>query len=171
MTTLRWPEILNVFLYVATFALVVTLISQGQAFVVPIALAALLAFVLTPITKGLERIGLHRVIAVALVMIVTFVVVSTFGYLVTQQFNELASQMPRYSKAIRTKLETVRATGGAFMRFQEAVDSTMEELDQEAPAQSAPTVIAVKKKPKPKPQASPSTVGSPQAAGFGAAAP
>jgi len=51
----------------------VTLVSHGQAFLVPVALAGLVAFILTPISKGLERVGIHRVIAVALLVVVTLV--------------------------------------------------------------------------------------------------
>src|SRR5438128_12005738 len=81
-------------LYLATFALLVTILSHGQAVLVPMALAVMLTFILTPVVKALERRRLPRIAAVAVVIVFTLGVVGGFGYALSRQFNDLTAQFP-----------------------------------------------------------------------------
>jgi predicted PurR-regulated permease PerM len=133
MATPQWSSLLEVptpLLYVATFALLVTILSHGQAVLVPVALAAMLTFILTPVVKALERRGLPRIAAVAAVIVLTLGVVGGAGYVFSRQFNDLAAQFPRYSDTIKQKFASLRASRkGWGADMQKTVDRVSHELD------------------------------------------
>lgn len=80
----------------------------GQAIFVPLALAALLAFVLDPVVGWLRRIGLPRTPAVVVVMLVTVAVLGATSFFVAGQVTHLAKNLPTYQSTVQTKLRTLR---------------------------------------------------------------
>ena len=79
-----------------TFAgavLVIVVLYWAQAVFVPIALAALLSFVLSPPVNWLER-WLGRVPAVLMVVTLVFVVLGLAGWGLARQMNNLADDLP-----------------------------------------------------------------------------
>lgn len=140
MTNSQWSALLGAlipFLYIATIALLVTILALAHAVFIPVALAVLLSFILTPGVRALERRGLPRLGAVALVMVLTLGVVGGFGYVLSRQFNDFATQFPRYSNTIKQKLATLRASQkGILGDMEKAVEQVSEELaKQEAKAE------------------------------------
>ena len=127
--------------YVAAAALLVTILSLAQAVLMPLALAALIGFVLIGPVASLERVGLHRAASVALVVVVVLGGVVGFGYALSRQFNDLAAHMPQYSASIKAKLAALRETRkGAFTKIQETVDQAGHDLDKQESARNAPAV-------------------------------
>jgi predicted PurR-regulated permease PerM len=113
MPTPLWASLFKTqapLLYVATFALLVTILSHGQAVIVPLAMAVMLMFILTPVVTALERRRLPRMVAVALAVVCTRGVVGGLGYVFSRQFRDFATQIPRYSDTIKQKLTTLRAS-------------------------------------------------------------
>jgi predicted PurR-regulated permease PerM len=83
----------------------------------PVALAVLLTFLLAPATAKLERLGVPRVLSVALVMVLMLTVVGGVAYLVGGQFASLAEHLPEYQEKIQSKMTGLRPAGGsAFER-------------------------------------------------------
>jgi len=142
MIPIRWNEAFGPLVYLATFALIVGILSFGQTVLVPLALAGFLAFVLTPPVSLLERWKVHRALAVVLVLTVTLAVVGAFGYLLNRQVSELAAHMPEYSRAIRVKLAALRSTHGSLASIQETVEKVSADLDrQEAVRAQTPAQV------------------------------
>ena len=84
----------------------------------PITLAILLSFLLTPIVELLGRMRLGRVPAVLLAVMLAVGVMTGFGGVIGSQFAQLAGDIPQYSITIEQKLDTVRAyTIGRLDRF------------------------------------------------------
>ncbi len=134
---------LRLLLYAAGVALLVTVLSLARAVLMPFALAALLAFVLIPPVALLERAGLRRLPSVALVLLIVLSGVALFGYTLSRQFNDLASQMPQYSVAIRSRLAALRETRkGAITQIQESVRKAGQDLDKQEMAEHPPVVEA-----------------------------
>ncbi len=135
MPTSFWASLFEAptpLMYVATFALLVTLGSRGQEVIVPLALAVMLTFILTPLVTALERHRLPRVVAVTLVMVCTLGVVGGLGYVFNRQFRDLAAQMPRYSDTIKHKFATLRASRtGAITDIEKTVAEVSHELDKQ----------------------------------------
>ena len=100
-------------------AIVVVALYLGRELLVPIVLASLLAFVLTPAVNLLQRARLGRVAAVLLVVALAFVVIGGLGVAVGGQATSLAESLPRYKATIQHKLAAL-SIGGDFVEHFEA---------------------------------------------------
>src|SRR4051812_33538296 len=97
----------------AAFAGVVAALYFAREILIPLALATLLSFVLSPVVSWLERWGLRRVLAVAVVMILAATPIVVVGWVVSQQFSEQATHLPEYRTRIEGKLDALRAGQGS----------------------------------------------------------
>src|SRR4051794_9291266 len=95
------------FFWLATLVLVVAILALARAVLVPLALAILIAFALTPAVRPLER-RLGRGLAVSVVVLLAVGAVVSFGYLLERQLVDLSGQMSRYSDSMRRKVATLR---------------------------------------------------------------
>src|ERR671917_1572870 len=105
-----------------TFAgcvLVIVVLYWAQAVLVPIALAVLLTFVLTPPVGWLER-WVGRVPAVLAVVTLVFVVLGLAGWGLARQMDHLADDLPTYRVNILAKIADIRGAGegGAVEKLQ-----------------------------------------------------
>lgn len=105
----------------------------GQAIFEPLALAALLAFVLDPVVSALRRIGLPRTPAVVLVMLATVAALAATSFLVAGQLTQLAHNLPTYQSTVQGKLRVLRKeltqTSGGFGATTRMLDALGGELD------------------------------------------
>src|SRR4051794_35020032 len=114
-------------------ALVVAALYVGREILIPIALAAMLAFLLAPIVTRLER-WIGRIAATLIAVSVLFAVLGGVGWVLTHQVLELATRLPDYQGNIEMKLRVLKLPGqGRFTRL----SKTMEELKKELPGQAA----------------------------------
>ena len=103
---------------------------------IPLALAALLTFLLAPLVTRLER-WIGRVAAVLFAVCLIFSVLGVAGYLLTRQLVDLATKLPDYKVNIEAKLHAFDAPrGGSLSKFSAAVEEIKKELpgNSEAPA-------------------------------------
>ena len=115
-----------------TFAgcvLVVAVLYWAQAVIVPIALAVLLTFVLTPAVTWLER-WIGRVPAVLAMVTLVFTVLGLAGWGLVRQMDYLAQDLPRYRVNILAKIADVRGAGkgGSVEKLQETIDDIKTDL-------------------------------------------
>jgi predicted PurR-regulated permease PerM len=133
-----------------TFAgcvLVVAVLYWAQAVVVPIALAVLLTFVLTPPVSWLERY-VGRVPAVLIAVTLVFMLIGLAGWGVARQVNNLAEDLPRYRVNILAKIADVRGAGkgGSVEKLQETIEDIKADLGQgETGTASTPLVVSVER--------------------------
>jgi predicted PurR-regulated permease PerM len=109
-----------------TFAgcvLVVVVLHWAQAVLVPIALAMLLTFVLTPPVTWLER-WIGRIPAVLAMVTLVFSVLGLAGWGLARQMDHLAEDLPRYRTNILTKIADVRGAGkgGSVEKLQRTIE-------------------------------------------------
>lgn len=109
--------------------LLVAVLKLGQAVIVPVALALLFAFVLSPVVSFLQRV-LGRVLAVLVVVLLTFTLLGTAGYVTARQLSGLALELPAYQQNIRQKIRDIRwiGRGGSVEKLQSTVESLKAEL-------------------------------------------
>ena len=124
-----------------TFAgavLVIVVLYWAQAVFVPIALAALLAFVLSPPVNWLER-WLGRVPAVLVVVTLVFIVLGLAGWGLARQMNNLADDLPRYRVNIMAKIADVRGAGkgGTVEKLQETFDEIKTDFEKTGAVQGS----------------------------------
>ena len=125
--------------------LVIVVLYWAQAVFVPIALAALLSFVLSPPTTWLER-WVGRVPAVLVVVTLVFVILGAAGWGLAHQMNGLAEDLPRFRANILAKIDDVRGAGkgGTVEKLQETIDDIKTELKEtEAPTGRKPQQVIV----------------------------
>lgn len=85
----------------AAIALGILGLYAGQVLLIPLALAALLAFILDPLVSWLRRWSMPRTLAVSLVMAVALSVLLAVGMLMAQQVTQLAKQLPTHRHNIQ----------------------------------------------------------------------
>lgn len=109
MRTDHQDGLYSAFYALGTFVLVVFILRVADKVLVPIAIAALLAFLISPIVIQLNRWGLGKAWAVALAATLSFVVIAGVGWVMTTQLLEVAQQLPQYETNIDVKIEKLRA--------------------------------------------------------------
>src|SRR5579862_5613777 len=140
----------RLFLGVATATLLVAILAIGYTVFVPLALAAMLAFVLNTPVAGLESKGIPRVPSVTIVLLAALVLPLAFGYALTRQFNDFAEQMPRYSVSIKSKLATLHDTrAGAIGKIEDTVQKLNSDLGKQEQAAAPPGARSAEPAPQP----------------------
>lgn len=84
---------------------VILILYFARAVLIPLALALTLNFLLTPMVMRLLRLRVPRVLAVAIVMLVSTAVVTGMGWVVADQLLQVASDLPKYRLNIHNKIE------------------------------------------------------------------
>src|SRR3989304_6057634 len=109
--------------------LVVAVLSGGQAVLIPIALALLLTFVLTPLVSGLQR-WIGQIAAVLSIVVCTFAVLGLIAWAFAQQMTSLTQDVPRYRANIRQKIVEIRGFGqnGSVGRVQDTIKDIQEDM-------------------------------------------
>ena len=120
-------------------AFVVTILYVGRQLLIPLALAAMLTFLLAPLVGRIER-WIGRIAAVLIVVAMLFSVVGGAGWLLARQLIDLAAKLPDYQTNIDNKLHAIRLpTGGALGRLSHGVSELQKQLPDslEPPANAA----------------------------------
>ena len=129
--------------------LVIVVLYWAQAVLVPIALAVLLTFVLTPPVNWLER-RLGRVPAVLAAVTLVFVVLGLAGWGLARQMDHLADDLPTYRVNILAKIADVRGAGkgGSVEKLQQTIEGIKTDLGQSsAPRGTASRSVVVTSEP------------------------
>jgi len=90
----------------------------------PIALAILLAFLLAPLVKGLQRRGVHTVAAVMMVAVLAFSALGTLGWVIGVQLASVDADLPGYRSNIIKKISDLRGVkkGTALEKVQQMAE-------------------------------------------------
>ena len=131
-----------------TFAgcvLIVLVLYWAQALLVPIALAILLTFVLTPPVTWLQR-WIGRIPAVLAIVALVFTVFGLAGWGLARQMDQLAKDLPRYRTNLLAKIADVRLAGegGSVEKLQETIQDIQADLTKSEPPKgtvSRPVVV------------------------------
>ena len=124
-------------------AIVIGALYIGREVLLPLALAILLSFVLTPLLLLLRKIKVPRLLAVGIVVTLAFAIIFGLGWMLSHQVAQLASDLPRYQHVLAEKIATLRKSAessGTFDNIAEALRGVEDELSQSAgPAPESPT--------------------------------
>ncbi|MCJ2124674.1 AI-2E family transporter [Methylobacterium sp. J-077] len=91
-------------------ATIVAILYFGREIFIPIAIALLLSFVLTPLVSRLRRLRLPRLVAVGVSVLLTLGVVAALATLIGIQAADLVGDIPRYRATIERKIEGLRTS-------------------------------------------------------------
>jgi predicted PurR-regulated permease PerM len=121
-------ELTQLFVLVFSLAAVAVLYLAKTA-VVPLALAILFSFLLSPLVNLLERIRLPRVLAIIVVILAAGIAVGTIGWTVFNQLVSVTDHMSDFTYNINRKLDTLKPTKStSFSRAEEELDRLAQQL-------------------------------------------
>jgi predicted PurR-regulated permease PerM len=111
--------------------LVVAVLYWAQAVLVPVALAILITFVLSPPVASLQR-RIGRFPAIVVVVSLVFTVLGLAGWGVASQMSTLASDLPHYRDNIRQKVTDVRkaSRGGSVQQVEQTVKEIQKQIEE-----------------------------------------
>ncbi len=137
-----------------TFVLIIALAALyfAKEILIPLSLAALIAFLLTPAVTRFEKWRLPRVVGVILVMVLSLSLVAGLGWIAVNQLVDVLNQLPNYKANIHAKFEALRGPGkGSLAKASESVKELGKELsgepEQSPTGQPAKTARAPKDAP------------------------
>src|ERR1700733_9812182 len=108
---------------------VILILYFARAVLIPVALALTLNFLLTPMVIWFQKLGLRRVPAVALVMLISVAAIGGMGWVVADQLLEVANDLPKYRLNIHKKIEAFHfSPDGALGRAAASVQAVGTEL-------------------------------------------
>jgi predicted PurR-regulated permease PerM len=122
----------------------------GRAFLMPVAVAGLLTFLLNPLVRLFER-RLPRAVAVVVVVILTFSVLGALAWVLALQAASLGEEIPTYRDNLKRKIADIRGAsqGSVIEKVQSATKEVVEELQkEEKPARSAEQPVPVVVQPQ-----------------------
>jgi predicted PurR-regulated permease PerM len=113
-------------------ALVVAGLYWLQAVLIPMALAVLLTFLLSPVVGTLQRRGLGRVPAVLVTVVLALSVLAGIGWTLTRQLMTLADELPQYSLNIHHRIADLHGVskGGSVEKVQKTVEDVVGEIQK-----------------------------------------
>jgi predicted PurR-regulated permease PerM/CheY-like chemotaxis protein len=122
----------------ASIAVVVSALYLAKGVLVPLTLAVLLSFLLSPVCDWFERHRLGRIPAVLVTAILGFAVLGAAAWTAVVQMTELAPKVPEYQNNLQAKLRSTNAYLSAALdkatRTAEGFGQNLSQLEQtEAP--------------------------------------
>jgi predicted PurR-regulated permease PerM len=113
-------------------ALVVAALYWLHAVLIPMAMAVLLTFLLSPLVGILQRRRLGRVPAVLVTVFLAFSILGGIGWTLTRQLVTLANELPRYSLNIHQRIADLRGVsrGGSVEKIQRALEEVVGEIQK-----------------------------------------
>jgi predicted PurR-regulated permease PerM len=123
------------FLTLATFVLVVAVLRVASEVMIPIALALLLTFLLSPVVVRLTRWGMPKLGAVLVTGVLAFAVIGAVGWVVTSQALNLAQQLPSYDSNMQKKIAALKSprAPSALARSVDMIENLQKQLQAPAP--------------------------------------
>ena len=136
-------EALVVLSTIALTTFIVATLYFAREILIPLALSALLTFLLSPLVTRIER-WVGRIAAVLLVVALIFTGLGVAGWMLTRQLVDLANKLPEYKDNIVMKMHAFQTPkGGTLTKLTE----TVEELKKELPGGSAPDAPTITQEP------------------------
>jgi predicted PurR-regulated permease PerM len=131
---------------IALTAFVIATLYFARELLIPLAVSALLTFLISPFVGRLER-WLGRIAAVLLAVGLLFAAVGAAGWMVSRQLVDLAAKLPEYKGNIAAKLHALQPQrGSTFSKVFDTVDELKKELPGGTP--SGPTITQESGKPE-----------------------
>ena len=111
--------------------IVVAIMYFARDVLIPLALAGILSFMLTPPVRALQRLRLPRSLAVMIVVLIAFAAISGLGRVLATQVASLADDLPKYQETISKKIDSLRGAGGGGGEALERAKIVLQQLDKQ----------------------------------------
>src|ERR1039457_2698602 len=129
---------------IITFIVAIAILSYAKDILLPLAIAALLAVVFTPIASRLERF-VGRFVSAALIVVAVISSIGALGYFLTVELTSVAVKMTEYSDNIAAKLAKLEGSTPEWLQRIESgvkdVQLQMQNAGPRLPKVKAPTIV------------------------------
>jgi predicted PurR-regulated permease PerM len=137
-------------------AIVVGTLYIAREVLLPLTLAILLSFVLTPLLLLLRKVKVPRVLAAIIVVTLAFAIIFGLGWMMSQHASQLAGDLPRYQHVLAEKIAALRKSAASSTTLEKAAGALKgieDELNQSSapPAPSAAPTPSLEDKNSTKP--------------------
>jgi predicted PurR-regulated permease PerM len=115
-------------------AIIIGALYVAREVLLPLTLAVLLSFVLTPALRLLRRLKVPRALSVALVVAFAFLIILAVGWIISLQVTQLAAELPQYQTRLSEKIDRFQKSfsnaafitdiNNAFTRVEQELAST-----------------------------------------------
>ncbi len=145
MARAQAPDNSQRFIGLATLCLVVAALYFGQEVLVPLALAMLFTFLLSPLVIRLERMRIPRPVAASVVVLVALAVIVCVGWTLSSQAVDLANELPQYKKNITDKISHLPFLHGTsvFTRLSTAASEIRNQISPTDASKERPIPVTV----------------------------
>jgi predicted PurR-regulated permease PerM len=116
----------------------------GKDVIVHIALAVILSFILAPIVRKLQSVGLHRGLAVTASLLAALSIILAVVYVVYWQVATLAIDLPNYQNTLRQKVHDISvqiSSRGIFSKASDVVGQVVDDVQKIGNESKAPPAI------------------------------
>ena len=134
-------RVIYVAAYAVTAAIIIAALYVGSEVIQPLALAALLSFVLAPVIRAFSKAGLGKTVSVILAVALALGVLTGLSFMMAKQITSLAGDVPKYEQNLREKIQAIKAytvTSGAVQKASDTLEDLKEELQKQNPAPADP---------------------------------
>jgi predicted PurR-regulated permease PerM len=129
----------------AGVVLAVACLYWARVIFIPIALAMLITFLLSPVVGLVRRSGLGQVPAVIVVVSLTCLLAGGLGWALFSQITTLANDLPRYRATITRKIADVQRVGrgGAIEKVENTAKDVMAQIERADTPKTKPIPVIV----------------------------
>lgn len=131
---------------VFTGVVIVGTLYLAKVVFIPLSLALLLSFLLTPVVSVLERTRLPRGLAIFVVIVTLCTAIGFLGWKTSSQFVELSAELPAYQSALLDKIHRLKGSGSSSL---DTASQTVKELEKAISANPGEAPIASRNKVQP----------------------
>jgi predicted PurR-regulated permease PerM len=117
-------------------AIVVAALYFAREVLIPVTLAMLLSFILSPLVELLRQIWLGRILSVVLAVVLALGLILALGSAIGTQVAQLSGNLPQYQTTIETKISRLR--NATVDKFSAKLGSFGHQLTGSAPRSEAP---------------------------------
>jgi predicted PurR-regulated permease PerM len=110
-TVPSWQSAITILSGTVVSLIIIVALQWGRPVLIPIALAILLTFLLNPVVKKLQRLGLGRMPAVMVAVFAAGLTILLIGGLIVRQVTILVAELPQNTANIKAKITTLRQLG------------------------------------------------------------
>jgi predicted PurR-regulated permease PerM/CheY-like chemotaxis protein len=126
-------------------ALAVACLYWARVLFIPIALALLITFLLSPVVGLVRRTGLGQIPAVVVVVSLTLLLTGGLGWALFHQISTLADDLPRYRATLARKIADVQRVGrsGVFEKVEDTAKDLMKQIERPDAGTPRPLLVTV----------------------------
>lgn len=112
---LKIPSYAKATIYLIGLFALFTILYIARSIIVPLVFATIVAIVLNPVVNFFVRIRINRVVAIAVTLLITFLIMVSFGALLISQISRFSESLPiLVDKFTRILNETITEASGYF---------------------------------------------------------